>query len=208
MAKSCRVVTIARSLGAGGEEVGRAVAKELGFRYANEEIIVRAAEAAGVSPEAMAQAEATPGLITRILESMARAPVVPEAWTGYPAMDVHEAQRYESLIEAVIRQTGAQGDVVIVAHGASFPLAGTDGLLRVFVTAPPDVRAKRLAQRSNLSEQEAHKAVRDSDGQRREFLRRFYEVKDELPTHYDLVLNTDVLSAQQAVRLVVTAAKG
>ncbi len=201
-------MTIARSLGAGGEEVGRAVAKELGFRYANEEIIVRAAEAAGVSPEVVAQVEATPGLIARILESMARAPAVPEAWSGYPAMDVHEAQRYEGLIEGVIRETAAQGNVVIVAHGGSIPLAGTAGLLRVLVTAPPDVRAKRLAQRANLSEQEAQKAVRDSDGQRREFLRRFYEVKEELPTHYDLVVNTDVLSAEQAVRLIVTAAKG
>ncbi|HEY5625944.1 MAG TPA: cytidylate kinase family protein, partial [Dehalococcoidia bacterium] len=61
------VVCISRSLGAGGEEIGRTVAAELEFRYADEEIIVRAAQEAGVSPETVAEAERTPGLITRIL---------------------------------------------------------------------------------------------------------------------------------------------
>jgi hypothetical protein len=38
------------------------------------------------------------------------------------------------------------------------------------------------------------------------YLRRFYDVKDELPTQYDLVLNTDFLSADQAVQLIAFAA--
>ncbi len=61
----CRVICISRSLGSGGEEIGRTVAKELGFRYADEEIIVRAAQKAGVSPETVAEVEHTPGLIER-----------------------------------------------------------------------------------------------------------------------------------------------
>jgi hypothetical protein len=43
---ACRVICISRSLGVGGEEIGRTVAKELGFRYADEEIITTAAEKA------------------------------------------------------------------------------------------------------------------------------------------------------------------
>jgi hypothetical protein len=43
---ACRVICISRSLGAGGEEIGRTVAKELGLRYADEEIITTAAEKA------------------------------------------------------------------------------------------------------------------------------------------------------------------
>ncbi len=204
---ACRVVSISRSLGAGGEEIGRAVAKELGFRYADEEIIVRAAEKAGVSPETVAQVEHTPGLIVRILESMARVSPEPRGWTAHATL-LSEAAGYEGLIQRVVRETAAEGKVVIVAHGASVPLAGTEGLLRVFVTGSPEVRAQRLAREANLSEAAARKAVRESDQQRRDYLRRFYEVAQELPTHYDVVVNTDVLSLEQAARVVLGAAKG
>jgi hypothetical protein len=48
--------------------------------------------------------------------------------------------------------------------------------------------------------------VKDSDAGRRDYLKRFYDVDEELPTHYDLVVNTDVLSAVSAARVVVQAA--
>jgi cytidylate kinase len=201
-----RIISVSRSLGAGGEEVGRTVAKELGFRYADEEIIVEAAQKAGVSPETVAQAEHTPGLITRILESMARFPIDPESWSAR-AMLPPASPGYETLIVRVVQETAKEGDVVIVAHGASIPLAGTGGLLRVLVTGSPAARAERLGREAGMGEAQARKAVDESDRQRRGYLRRFYDLRQELPTHYDLVLNTDILTPPLAARLVVIAAK-
>ena len=207
MSASCRVVAISRSLGAGGEEAGRLAARELGFRYADEEIIVRAAKAAGVSPEKVSQAEMTPGLVARVLEGMARHAVTPEGWAAAPLVIRPETDNYEALIRRVIIETAREGDVVMVAHGASIPLAAMSDVLRVLVTASPDVRAERLAGGAGLSAAEARKAVRDSDRQRREFLRRFYEVKEELPTLYDIVVNTDTLTVEQSARLITAAVR-
>ncbi|MEE8346041.1 MAG: cytidylate kinase-like family protein [Dehalococcoidia bacterium] len=205
---SCRVICISRSLGAGGEEIGRMVAKELAFRYADEEIIIKAAEKAGVSPETVAQAEHTPSLIARILESMARTPPTAEGWSGAAILPSNTTLDYGSLIEKVVRETANGGDVVIVAHGASIPLGDLSGVLRALVTASPAVRAERLAHESKLDEQAAKKAVDESDRQRREYLRRFHNVRQELPTHYDLVINTDVLAVPLVTRLIVSAARG
>jgi len=94
----CRVICISRSLGAGGDEVGRRVAKTLGFRYADQEIISRAAEKAGVTPESAAQAERTPGLITRILESIGSTPD-PVGWSTYAALPSHALPAYQGLFE-------------------------------------------------------------------------------------------------------------
>jgi hypothetical protein len=184
------------------------VAKELGFRYADEEIIARAAETAGVSPEAVAQAEETPGLIVRILEAMAKTPIDPEGWSGYAAAQTPRSAGYEALIARVIGETAEAGSVVIVAHGASVPLAGREGLLRVLVTASSDVRVERLGKEAGLGDGEAEKAIRESDRQRREYLRRFYNVREELPTHYDLVINTDSVTPKLAAALIARAAKG
>ena len=205
---ACRVICMSRSLGAGGEEIGRTVAEELGFRYANEEIITRAAEKAGVTPGTVGQAEHTPSLIARILESMARTPPSPEGWAGAAILSPNIRPDYESLIEKVVRETANEGNVVIVAHGASITLGDLRGVLRVLVTASPAVRSERLVRDAKLDKQAARKAIDESDHQRREYLRRFYKVRQELPTHYDLVVNTDSLASPLAARLIVSAAKG
>lgn len=199
------VIALSRAIGAGGEEIGREVAARLKLRYADEEIIVAAAEAAGVDPSRVADAETTPALVTRILDALGRSPA---AYEGFAApLVLEEAPRaFESLIERIVKETAEQGDVVIVGHAASIPLAGMPGLLRVLVTAPPEVRARRLAQGEGMDEGKAKKAVKDSDGQRRQYLKRFYGVEEENPSHYDLVVSTETLTAKEAAGVVVTAA--
>ena len=198
------VVCVSRTLGAGGDEVARLVAERMGFRYVDDEIVVRAAEAAGVSVGAVVEAEHKQPLIARILTAMAAAPA-PEAG-GYVALPVISAD-YERLIEEVVKETADEGRAVIVAHAASIPLSGKEGVLRVFVTASSETRAARLARDGELDERAAERAVRDSDGERRDYRKRFYRAGEEQPTDYDLVVNTDALSAEQAAAVVVAAAQ-
>ena len=203
----CRVICVSRSLGARGEEVARLLAKSLGFRYVDDEIVSRAAEKAGVSPEMVEKAERTPPLVVRILEAMAAAPPAEPSGAAVLPFLTQTSQGYQDVLGQVIRETAQAGNVVIVAHGASIPLTGMAALLRVFVTASPDTRARRIGEERSLDERAARKEVGDSDGQRREFLRRFYEVSRESPTHYDLVVNTDVLTPTRAAGVVVAAAR-
>lgn len=205
------VVTVARTLGARGEDVGRIVAEQCGFRYADDEIIAAAAERAGVSPQVIERAEHRSGLIARILDSMASVPLEPQVYYGQAlaAPITPEAPAgYDELIRDVIVETANRGNTVIVAHGAGICLSGAPGVLRVLVTASPATRAARIAEATGADEQRARKAVQDSDGQRQDFLRRFYDVKQEAPTHYDLVINTDAVAPEAAARLVIDAARG
>jgi cytidylate kinase len=41
---------------------------------------------------------------------------------------------------------------------------------------------------------------------RRDYLKRFYGVDRESPTHYDIVINTDVFSTEQAADIISQAA--
>jgi cytidylate kinase len=99
------------------------------------------------------------------------------------------------LIRDAIEQTAARGDVVIVAHAASQVVPRGPAALRVFVTASRATRAERLGD-------EGARRVKDEDAARRDYLKRFYGVDEESPTHYDLVINTDVLSVEQAADVV------
>jgi len=200
----CKVISISRALAAGGEEIGRDVASRLGFRFVDDEIVAHAAQQAGVSPETIEKVERTPPLIDRILKYIGTVPVDSGAFVPAPSQ---HSPAFEAFIEQVIRQTAAQGDVVIVAHAASIPLAGTTGLLRVLITGSPEARGSRLAASLSTDESKAKKAISDSDRERRDYLQRFYNVREEQPTHYDIVLNTDVLSFSTAADLIVAAAQ-
>ena len=105
-----------------------------------------------------------------------------------------------------MHETAAAGSIVIVAHAASIALAGEPGVLRVLVTASPEVRASRLGAAEGLDAKAAAKAIADADAGRANYMKKFYDVGRESPTHYDLVLSTDVLPTDQAANVVVHAA--
>jgi len=97
---------------------------------------------------------------------------------------------------------------VIVAHGASHLVPRGPEALRVLVTASPATRARRLGEARGLDAAGAMREVKREDAARRDYLRRFYDIDEERPTHYDVVVNTDGLSVEQAAGLVVRAASG
>jgi cytidylate kinase len=218
-----RVICVSRTLGADGEAVARAISQRMGFRYVDDEIVIKAAEKEGVDVEVVKDAERRKSFIDRLLESLAVAPA-PEVMAISPGL-MHPAafatgleltgtgsairgtEHYRQLLRAIVRDTARQGNVVIVAHAAAMALAGEEGVLRVLITASPEVRANRLSAAQHMGLSEATAMVKDSDKARRDYFKQFYDVREELPIHYDVVLNTDVLSIAQVVEAVVSAAR-
>ncbi len=212
------VICISHTDGAGGEDVGRVVAARLGYRYIDKELIVAAARRAQVAPEVVAEAEKKRSLLEKILDALSLAsetlgPATLAAGIGVPTWEVgfsHPTTRDDlrSVIRGAIHEFAKAGDCVIGAHAASLALAGREGVLRVLVTAPEDVRRARLAERRQLSEKEAREAITAGDEGRREYMRVFYDIDDEQPTHYDLVLNTEGMSPEHAATVIAAAAAG
>ncbi len=207
-----RVVAISREIGAEGNEIGGLVAERLGYRYVDEEIITRAAEKQGVDPAAIADVEKRKSLLVRVLEGIGEGGMVTATpggvtWIPDDASELVRSNDFRSLIREAIHETAEQGDVVIVAHAASFALAGRDDLLRVLVTAPVEARVRRLADERGIDASAAAKELKRSDADRADYLKRFYAVEHEHPTHYDLVVNTESLGAEGAAEVVAHAAQ-
>jgi hypothetical protein len=186
------------------------VADELGFLYLDDEIVAQAAARAGVGTADVADAERRRSLVTRFFDAIAQG--AGETWTmstGSLPPSESKLGRYDllALIREAIEQATARGDVVIVAHAASHVVASAPDALRVFVTASPDTRARRLAELQGLDETEARRKIKDADAGRRDYLKSFHGVDEETPTHYDLVLNTDVLLIEEAASVVSLAAR-
>ena len=204
-----RVVAISRTTGAGGEAIGRIVSDQLAYRYVDEEIISSAASKAGVAPDLIADVEKRKGLVARFLSALPRAGVAAGS-AGMLIPDTSSlggSEDYRNLILEAIAEIAGQGEVVIVAHAASMALSGREDVLRVLVTASTGSRARRLRETGAVEGAEAATSVRRDDAARADYLKRFHSIDRELPTHYDLVVNTDELGIDRAAAIVVNGAR-
>ena len=175
----------------------------------DEEILQQAAESSGVSVAELADVEHRTKVIDGLLRNFAIAGGAAGLMTPGAAIDVgaiSDPKSLRALIQTSILETAGRGEVVIVSHGASHALADNAGVLRVLVTASPETRASRIAREASIDDKKASKFVADSDAQRAQYLRRFYGVTEERPTHYDLALNSDSLSIELMSDIVTRAA--
>jgi len=213
---SHRVVCVSLVTGAGSETIGRLVAASLGFRYVDDEIIALAAETAGLDRSILESAEHDDFLASLVDAILSRAVETVDSVSGGEAGDSPSARKppvappadeLRRLIERAIIEIARRGQVVIVAHGASFALRGRPDTLRVHVVASQPTRIRRLSLGTKLvNEDEYVEMIAESDRQRAKYLARFYDVPEELPTLYDLLINTDALDLEQAAAAVVGAA--
>jgi cytidylate kinase len=202
-----RVVCISATDGAAGEEIAPLLAERLGFPLINEQVIARAAKEADVDLHVVADVERRKSFISRLLEQMPASGMSAVAGFAPPMPDPGPADdALRGLIRSAIEEIAARGDVVIMAHAASHALASRRDTLRVFITASPEVRAGRFGAAQGVEGKDAEKAVARGDTNRADYLKRFYRVSSELPTHYDVVVNTDRITAEEAAELIARAA--
>jgi cytidylate kinase len=182
------VVAFSRWDGSEGEAVAAQVAEWLDYGFFGPETIDRiAADAAW--RERLAQgldAARKRALADLVAAAIARAPGAPR-----------------ELVE-VVATLGARGMSVLLGRGAAAILP-PDRALRVLVVAPTPLRVARVAAARELPPAEAEASVRTADAARRAALADRFGIASEDLTHYDLVLNTEALSAEAAAALAVDA---
>jgi cytidylate kinase len=205
---TCSVVCVSHTTGSGGEEVAKRVAEQLGFLYVDEEIVTRAAAEGGLEPGDISDEERRKSVAMRILEALAEGGK--DAWMAGGGVPVSVERLRPADVRALIRetvvQTAGRGNVVIGAHAASYAVECGPRTLRVLVTASATARTQRVAAIEGVDKARAARMIKESDVGRRDYLKRFYAIDRESPTDYDLVINTDVLSTDQAAAIVIQTA--
>lgn len=202
-----KVICISRAKFTGAEEIASEVARDLGFQYVDEEIVARAAQRRQLSAEEVANVERRKSSLATLMRDIAEGSAdvinfIKNPKAPPPTDDMRE------LIRQAITETADEGNVVIVAHAASYALARRKGVLRVLITGSEFGRVTRWSKTSGgRSPREAAEAIRESDAARANYLKRFYDVKVESPEHYDVCLSTDALEPPAIKQLILDAAK-
>ena len=181
------IITISREMGSGGIPIAHKVAEELGYRLIDGEAIMEAAEAYGLSAEAVEQADEKPPHFVDTLDSK-------------QFLDLH-------LIELIILEAALKGNVVIYGRGGQDLLKDVKSVLRTRIIAPFEDRVERWAEREWLDPDRARYLVRKSDQQRAGFIMYYFDRNWEDSVHYDLTINTQRLSVDTAVQIICNSVK-
>jgi cytidylate kinase len=182
------IITISHEIGAGGPEIGQALAERLGYHCVGPELISDAARRYGLLEEKLTHLdEAKPSLFERF--------------------DA-ETRRYITVIQTALYEFAERDNVILLSRGSQWLLRGIPHVLRVRVMAPFDLRVKRLAKKmaGQLGEQTNPRTItemaRRDDSEKQGRMRYLYEVDIRDPQLYDLVINTERISVDSAVDLI------
>lgn len=196
------IITISREYGAGGSEVAQRVAKTLGWRLVDNEVVDRVAEEAGLPPEEVARKEErAPGFLERLTRALARA--APELFPRSPErVPEPEEATIVRVTERVVEQLAAGDHVVVVGRAASAVLSKRDAV-HVKVVAPKPVRIRRAMTRLGSGEVEALRVLEETDAARARYHKQYYGRDWYDAANYHMVLNTESLGLEGTARLIV-----
>jgi len=186
------VITLSRLPGSGGEILGHRLAEDLKISYFDNEII-----------EAVAKSAKVGDTIVETLDEQDRSML--SDWISALLGD-QQLWPYEYLhhLSRVVGAIAAHGHAVIVGRGASFILP-PEISLRIFIVSPLDERVKNVARTYSVSEDEARKRVVRTESERKAFIRRYFNADMMDPVHYDLVINTQYFTIDNAVEIIKSA---
>ena len=198
---SCdKIITITRQYGSGGHDIGKLLSERLGIPFYDKELISLAAKKSGVSPEVFAQADER--MSNSLLYTLSTG--LYNYGNGFSAMgDLPMNDRLYILQHKIIKEKAEKETFVVVGRCADYILKEYDNVVRVFVYADLDVRARRAVERQDIEASRARQAVSKVDKNRANYYSFYSGQKWGAPENYDLCLNSTKLSVEQAADLII-----
>ena len=201
------VITVSRQYGSGGSEVAARIANDLGWRLLDNALIDGVAERLGTTVEEVeAREERVPSLVQRLADAMAMGspemlPTIADA--SLPPSD----ERLLEVTRRVIADSIAEGPVVLVGRGAQSMLAERTDTLHVFCYAPTAALVARAMRRLKIDAAAAQKAVEETNKQREQYVRKYWNRSWAAHANYHLCVNTDWLGIDGAAEIVLRLAR-
>jgi cytidylate kinase len=177
------VITISREMATGGRELGRLLAKRLGYQYVDKSLLQDIAEDLNVSEKTLASFEER-----RIYE-------------GYDKSIVYE-EEYKKSLESLLLGKAREDNVVIIGRAAYFLLKNTKNSYHIRLVAPMDWKKKYALENYKISPDHAQEFIEKEDEKRRWFRRSICGMMFDDSLWFHLTLNMSRISIENAVELI------
>lgn len=187
------VVTIERQYCSGGRDIGKLVAKELGVKCYDSEIMEMAAERIGLSPEEIKNFE-------EAVMSPLKAPL--SLRTGIDRK-LNLPEKIFAAEAEIITEIAKKGPCVMVGRCADYILKNVVPTLSVFIYASHENRVNHAMEAHGIAYEDVESVLKRFDKKRADFYNINTTKNWSSMQTYDMCLNSGKLGYQGCARIIV-----
>lgn len=197
-------ITIARGYGSGGRRIGQKLADTLGIDFVDRELLQLASIESGINEELFGEADervTKPFLFKNLRKNRMGNVLTPEENGFISDQNLYNYQA-KVLLNLIEKES-----FVVMGRAADFIFRDHSNVLTVNIQASREFCVKETMHHNGLSEKEAEAFVTKTDRYRGDFY-LFYTGQDwNVPSNFDLCLNSERLGDNNCIQMIVEAAK-
>lgn len=200
--KQFNIITISRQMGSGGTYIGYLVAKELGFRYLDREILQQAAKELGIEPCILERYEGrSASLMENIVQSFCfSTPEMPDL----PPLRRPVYNRDLFILESeIMKEVANRCSAVIIGRGGFYILKDRPDTIHIFVHAPLDYRIEMIMKEQKIADKKkTKKMIEDSDRERTKFIYDMTGTDWCDARNYHLCVDSSFVGSPECVKMI------
>ena len=181
------VIAISRQVAALGDEIAEATAKKLGYSFINRKEIERRIISLGFPEEILKKYD--------------------ERKPGFFASLAKERDEYLDYLQSVVLEAASEGNCILIGRGSYIILDELPNVLTFRFVSKNSIRGERLMKEFSWDEKQANQRIAESDANRLGFHKSFFNLENIDPSYYHMVLNTGLLSIEEASDIIVSLVK-
>lgn len=195
------IVTIARQYGSGGHEVGEILSRDFGLIFHDKSLIEIAAQKMGIDMEVLKKADedVTPSFLYSI--AVGNFDMYPLAINMSPyEMPIND--RLFNLQADIIREEATKAPSVFVGRCADYVLNDFKNVIKVYIYADVNERAKRIAKIEKVSDSDARVLIYKNDKRRANYYNYYTSLKWGKSDNYNLMIDTGAVGTEGAAKII------
>jgi len=191
------VITISRQFGTGGHEIGAELARRLGVKLLDKQIINEVASRMNSVEDAVEKIESRNPLWRDDFTNFYRTYMASSQYDGQ-----EQGETSHTLFKAqcdAIRRIASEESCVIVGRCGFDIFADYPNALKIFIHSSVDCRKRRIAEKYDISEHDAAAMIVDNDYSRELYTKKFTGRDWKDATNYDISLDVRKFGVNGAV---------
>lgn len=185
------IITIGRQFGSGGVEVANELSKRLGFPVYDKELIAKAAQDSGFSPDHFEKNDEKKSLFS------------------FSSLFSSESYMSDSALFNMqcetIRNIAEQESAIIVGRCSDYVLRDMPNVINVFLTGSLEDRAQRVMRRDGLNMDEAISKIEKKDKNRSEYYNYYTFGNWGVASTYHLCIDTSIFGIKGTADIIMNA---
>lgn len=195
------IITIERRYASGGNEIGRKLAEELGYKLYDRNILVQAAKNLDIPFHSIeGLEESSSGGILLNLSKTALGGVM-----GNKELPLADKLFLEE--KRIIEDVAKEGNCVIVGRASGYILKDKKNHLGVFITSDKNKRIQRAILKEGIKESEVENALKKNDKRRSSFYNSVTNWEWGAPEYYEVYLNAGRIGIDVCVKMIAEAVR-